>query len=270
MQLGIGTYTFGWQVGVAKALPSSPMNEMDLIAVARHFNVKLIQLGDNLPLHSFKAGRRQAFAHALREHRIKIELGARRMTSAQLKRYILLCKEMDSPLLRFLIDDQYFKPDLKEIEKIIKYNIPLLRESKVWLALENHDRLKSKELVSIIENIGCENIGICLDTANSLGIAEGIDTVVKTLAPYTLNLHLKDFIIKRLPHKMGFKVEGCPAGKGMLDIPWLIRQLQCYKKCNSAILEQWTVPENTIEQTTKKEKKWASISLNYLNPLFKC
>lgn len=268
MRLGIGTYTFGWRVGVEGSEPSVPMDEVILIDEARRAEIKLVQLGDNLPLHTFSVDRRIAFLDKIQKSNVAIELGAKGMTEMHLRKYILLCAEMKSSLLRFLVDDQSFTPQLREIEQIIRSQIPLLQEWNVALALENHDRIKASEWCSLIENIGCEHVGICLDTANSLSMGEGIESIIEILAPYTLNLHLKDFIITRLSHKMGFLIEGCPAGTGLLDIPHLLIEIDKYRKCRTAILEQWTVPESTIEGTIKKESKWASDSLKYLKPLF--
>ena len=52
-----------------------------------------------------------------------------------------------------------------------------------------------------------------------MGAGEGFETVSEILLPYTINLHLKDFTIRRVSHKMGMIIEGTPAGKGMLNIP---------------------------------------------------
>lgn len=268
MQLGIGTYTYGWNIGTEEVRPPVPMNESGLIRAAGDAGIKLIQIGDNLPLHAFSSARRMALAEALLQQGIKLELGARRMTATHLRRYILLCAEMGSSLLRFVVDDGNFKPELREIEQIIRSQRTLLQDKKVRLALENHDRHKALELRLLIENLGYEEVGICLDTANSLGAGEGIESVTEMLAPYTFNLHIKDFTIKRLPHQMGFTVEGRPAGKGMLDIAALLGKLQEFKQCNTAILEQWTVPENSMTKTVKKEKQWASVSLEYLKSFF--
>ena len=269
MQLGIGTYTYGWAIGVKGYAPANVMNETGLIKNAVHAGIHLIQMGDNLPLHTFTSKRRKVFSDELQRQGIAIELGARKMTTAHLQKYILLCGTMNSSMLRFLVDNKNFKPGLKEIEKIIRPHISLLRDNGVSLAIENHDRLKASELRALIENIGCEEVGICLDTANSLGVGEGITTVVDKLAPYTLNLHIKDTAIKRLPYKMGFTVNGCLTGKGILDIPGLLQALRKYKKCRTAILEQWTEPESDIEKTVKKEQEEAMAGIRYLKELFK-
>jgi 3-oxoisoapionate decarboxylase len=104
--------------------------------------------------------------------------------------------------------------------------------------------------------------GICLDCANSLGAGEGIREVVETLAPYTVNLHLKEILIRRKSHRMGFDVEGKPFGQGQLPLEWILSKLTT--ACRTAILELWTPPEESIEETIFKENSWAEQSIRYL------
>ncbi|MDQ4141187.1 MAG: sugar phosphate isomerase/epimerase, partial [Bacteroidota bacterium] len=103
---------------------------------------------------------------------------------------------------------------------------------------------------------------------NSMGAGEGLEQIVDTLAPYTVNLHLKDFGIKRLPHLMGFQIDGRPAGKGMLNVPWLLDKLTPYGRCQTAVLEQWVIPETELSETITKEEDWAIESVNYLRQYF--
>ena len=110
-------------------------------------------------------------------------------------------------------------------------------------------------------------MGICLDTANSLGAGEGISEVVQLLAPYTVNLHVKDILIKRVPHKMGFIVEGVAAGDGMIDILSVIQQLKQTGRCKTATLELWSNPATTMEETIAKEKKLVKKSIQYLKKI---
>ncbi len=110
-------------------------------------------------------------------------------------------------------------------------------------------------------------VGICLDTVNSFGALEGPQVVVDTLGPLTVNLHVKDFTIFRASHMMGFTVEGRPAGQGKLDIPWLLGELKRHgRECN-AILELWTPPESSLDETIRKEQQWAEESVTYLRKL---
>ena len=139
--------------------------------------------------------------------------------------------------------------------------LPKLQAARVVLAIENHDRFKCQTLVEILKALDSPYVGICLDTVNSYGVLEGTDVVVEALGPYTVNLHLKDFVVKRVPSKLGWTVEGTPAGEGMLDIPGLIRRLKGHGREFNAILELWIPPEENIAKTLKKEEEWIARSI---------
>ncbi len=83
-----------------------------------------------------------------------------------------------------------------------------------------------------------------------------------------MNLHIKDFGIQRLPHLMGFQIDGRPAGQGMLNVPWLLSKITPFGRCQTAILEQWVVPEQSLSDTIRKEATWAVASIGYLKPFF--
>jgi 3-oxoisoapionate decarboxylase len=84
------------------------------------------------------------------------------------------------------------------------------------------------------------------------------------LAPYTVNLHIKDFGIRRAEHNMGFTIFGTPAGQGRLELPKLIKQLEHYGKCKTGVLELWPAPEESVEATIRKELAWLKQSASYL------
>lgn len=257
MQLGIGSYTYGWNV-------NNKMNELDLIDKAKQFSVELLQIGDNLPLHEFEEERLQVFEKALKQNNISLEIGARGLTEDQLNNYILLCKRFNAKMLRFIIDDKEYKPGVNDVISILKSYVVELKEKNIILGLENHDRLKAKDYARIIDKVNSSQVGICLDTVNSVGAGESLETIVETLAPYTVNLHIKDFGIARLPHKQGFIIDGRIAGEGMLNISSLLQILKAFKRCKTGILEQWVPPEKDMEATVKKEQQWAERSMMYL------
>ena len=264
MVLGLSSFAFGWSVGVPGSMPPKPMNEMDLLQTSLHFGMNCLQIGDNLPLHLLSSERLANLKSAIIQNNIRLEVGARKLTQEHLDQYIRIASDFNSPLLRFVIDGNQYEPALKSVAAIIKEALPILKQHKVILGIENHDRFKATELADLMESIGSDQVGICLDCVNSMGAGEGLEWVASTLAPYTVNLHIKDFIIQRLPHQMGFTISGTPLGKGMINLPWLLEKLSQYKRCNSAVLEQWVMPEATIEETIKKEELWAEESVAYL------
>jgi sugar phosphate isomerase/epimerase len=268
MQLGISTYTYGWAVGVPGKMPEQPLTELDLLHKALDFGLHLVQFGDNLPLHTLPVNRLEALRQLALKSKITLEVGARGLTPEHLHRYILLCEDLGARLLRFVIDAPGYAPDLNEIIAIIQEQVPHLTNRNILLGLENHDRFKAREFACILDQVNSPQVGICLDSVNSMGAGEGLEQIVATLAPYTINLHVKDFGIQRLLHLMGFQIDGRPAGQGMLNIPWLLKQLAPFGRCRTAVLEQWVVPEPEIFETLRKEEAWASESVQYLKSYF--
>ncbi len=264
MKLGISSYTFGWAIGIPERGIKPSLTEQGLIAFAKHFRVDTIQLGDNLPVHEWPLKRLKEFAARTADEGIRVELGARGLTFEHLLRYVELAHIVNAPLIRFVTDNSLHEPSVPTIIETLQLALPELRSANVKVGIENHDRLKARELAFIMESVSSRAVGVCLDSANSLGAGEGLDTVIAELAPHTINLHIKDFTITRLPHKMGFTVEGARAGNGMTDIPNLLEKVSLYNRCESAILEQWVPPGDDIHETIAKEKQWAADGVAYL------
>lgn len=267
MKLGIGSYTFGWAVGVNGFEPPCPMDERGLLDFASREGLGVVQICDNLALHDIELTRLADLGARALEKGIRLEVGTRRLDPDRITRYLEIARLLNAELLRVVIDDDGFHPDPKTVISILREIAPPL--GKVALGIENHDRFPAQVLKQIIEAVGSDRIGICLDTANSLGAGEGIEHVLEVLGQHTINLHIKDFWVERLPHKMGFIVAGRPAGEGMLEIGDLLDSVQRHGRCKTAILELWTPPEPTVAATIEKEARWAAQSLSYLKPLFR-
>jgi len=265
MEAGISSYAFTWAVGVPGKEPDKPMSIFDLIEMAVELDVKVVQVADNLPLEKFSIQELKEIRKFADQRGIRIEVGARGMTAERLKQYIDIAGLMESSIVRFVIDQAGFIPAMHEIHSIIKDAMPALQAQNILLAIENHDRLLTTDFVEMVEKASCNHLGICLDTVNSMGAGEGLETVIKRLAPLTVNLHVKEFSVERVYHQMGFIIEGKPLGKGMLPLSELITKVSI--RCQTAILEQWTPPEKTIIETIIKEKKWAVESIHYLKSI---
>lgn len=262
MKPGISSYTFTWAIGVPGKEPKKPMTIFQLIDKAVDLGVQIVQVADNLPLDQFSKTELLKIKDYAHRFGINIEVGSKKMTIENLTKYIEIAAFFESPIVRFVIDGDGFQPNLEEIQQIIENTIPLLEKNEIVLAIENHDRFKAGEFILIVEAAGSHLVAICLDSVNSMGAGEGLETVIGKLAPLTVNLHVKEFSIQRVFHKMGFVIEGCPLGEGMLPLSEMIKQIP--EKCHSAILEQWTPPEETIEETIEKEARWAEQSIHYL------
>jgi sugar phosphate isomerase/epimerase len=264
MKLGIGSYTFSWGVGVPGHLPEEPLSEIGLLDKARELGVSVVQFADNLPLDRLSDHELEALAARAGKWKLSVELGTRGVMPDHLRRYLALAARMGSTLVRTI-------PEVSgggvPFEEILSNLLPVVRgfaAAGVKLALENHGRIAVKDLCRLVEALRTPWVGICLDTVNSLGMAEGPEGVVRELARHTVNLHVKDFVVKRIPHQMGYTVEGTPAGKGQLDVPGLLDSLRSAQVSPNAILELWTPLQDTLEQTIALEQAWAVESIEFL------
>jgi len=267
IKIGIGSYTYTWAMGVPGYDTQQAMTAFDLVDKAVELKAKVVQFADNAPLDTFSRDELTELLQLAEKNSVILEVGSRGLTPERLEHFIIISQILHSEILRFVIDGKDYQPSPDEVISIIRPFIPKLKETKIKLVLENHDRLTCDEFSYIIRECNSPYVGICLDTVNSLGVPEGTAEVIRKLLPYTLNLHVKDFIIERLDHKMGFKVEGAPAGKGKLNIPFLISELNRTGQCKTAILELWTPFGPTLKETIDKEAQWAIESMNYLNQL---
>lgn len=269
MQLGISSYSYSWAVGVDGYPPEKPMRLLDLIEQTHAFGLSLLQIGDNLPVDELADNELADAKRALQEYGITIELGIRGLLDDQLKTYVELCRYFSAGILRVVIDRGDFQPSVDEIVEILKRWAPVLEENGVVLAIENHDRLKVKQFVEVLERTHSDAVGICLDSANSLGALEGLETVLTALVPYTVNLHAKDITIARLPSQLGFQITGTVSGEGMLDMTSLISQVMHNGHDANCILEQWTPFTHTLEETIAKEARDAARGVENLKRMLR-
>jgi 3-oxoisoapionate decarboxylase len=266
MRLGISSFTYTWAVGVSGYRSEQPLSACGLLQQAARLGVKVVQIADNLPLDQHTEHELSELAHAARDLEISLEVGTRGIAPTHLLQYLAIAQRLASPILRVVVDTSEHQPTIDEIVAGLRSLETRFTSAGVTLAIENHDRLRAEELRSMVTALG-KWVGICLDTVNSFGALQGPETVVAILGPQTVNLHIKDFTIQRASHKMGFTIEGRPAGQGRLDIPWLLRSLKTLGRDPNAILELWTPPEATLAATLAMEEHWAEESVCYLRSL---
>ena len=263
-RLGISTFAFAWAIGVPGHPPARPMDAFAFLDRAAALGAEVAQIGDNLPLQDWTL----AELDRLREHAsalgLTLEVGTRGIAAGNLARYADIAAKLESRLLRVVIDTDRHQPAPDEVVATVRGALPALECAGVTLAVENHDRFPVATLAAIVQEVGSEGVGICLDTVNSLGSLEGPDAVLEALGPYVVNFHVKDARIERLSHNMGFLVSGTPAGQGMLDLPGMLRRLAELGRAPNVILELWPPPEDELQATIRKEDAWAEESMPYL------
>lgn len=265
MRLGIGSYTFGWAVGVPGfPAPADPLTSMGLLDKASATGVRVVQIADNLPLHPLSNDELAALRQSAQERGLTLEIGTRGIALDHLRHYLQIARRLESSLLRIVVDTVEHQPTQSEIVAILSTIASEAQQHGVTLAIENHDRFPAATLLEIFRRVDHRAVGLCFDTANSLGCMEGADQVLSLLGEHVVNVHVKDVRVSRLPHRFGFVVEGRPAGEGDLNIPQLLHRLRALGRDPNVIVELWPAPEKTMLATIEKESRWADQSIRYL------
>ena len=267
MKLGIGTYCYMWSIGFPGAAPQNPMSALDLLARAREFGLHVVQYGPNLSLGTLPEPHLSELLARAKEWDIELEVGTRGLGPEPLRQQLALAERVGSKILRTIPElEGGNTPNAEELTASLQAILPDLAAARIKLAMEN-GKVPAAVLDEVIRSLSSPWVGITLDTVNSLAIPEGTEQVVKTLAPHTVCLHIKEFIVKRAWHMMGFIVEGKPAGQGQLNVPWLLDVLRAAGASGNAILELWPPEQKTLAETIALERAWVVESIPYLRRL---
>jgi sugar phosphate isomerase/epimerase len=267
MAPGFSSYTVGWAVG-ARETGAAPMDAAAVLELGAKLGYRRVQLADNTPLHDLDTAALDRLAARARELGVAVEVGTRGLTAENVTRYTAIAAKLHSPFCRVVIDAAGVEPSTDEVIAFLRTHVALFARSRVVLAIENHDRFKAAELARIIEETESPWVAICLDTANSLGAAEDIHTVLAALAPHTINVHLKDIRFRRVSYAQGFHVEGVPLGEGQIPLEDVLDALRPHGRCITATLEHWVPPEAKLADTIAKERAWCERSTARMRQLF--
>jgi sugar phosphate isomerase/epimerase len=138
----------------------------------------------------------------------------------------------------------HFKSQLRELR-------PLLEDSGVVLAIENHQDLHSSELIAICDE-GCGSLGLTWDVGNSVSVVDTPESFFATAGTRVRNVHLKDYTIAHT--ERGVRLTRCPAGQGYVDFRAVLKRLtnsqgivnmsielgaQMSRECDIQIAEYW-------------------------------
>lgn len=260
MKLGISSFTFPWAIGGIEPDHPVVMGAFELLERARELQAEVLQIADNLPIGGLSDQELSKFRAQADSYGIALEVGTRGIKPENIANFLRIAQILGSPILRVVIDSKGHEPSIPEIVDLLKPFESEFKKVGIKLAIENHDRLTCAEFNEIIDQVGSDWVGICLDTVNSLGAVEAPNTVIPALAPRAINVHMKDFEIVRTNGQMGFTVRGTALGEGKLDINEVITAVGGSGRELTAVIELWTPRQDSYEATVALENEWAKIS----------
>ena len=112
------------------------------------------------------------------------------------------------------------------IDNMVKAIRPLrsrIADSGVKLAVENHGGdLQAREMKTMIEAVGRDVMGVCLDSGNPVWMLEDPHMTLEMLIPYAETCHVRDSAVWKTPE--GIAVRWVNMGEGNVDIDGWIRK----------------------------------------------
>ena len=168
MKLGVSSFTFPWAIGGIEPDHPVAMSAFELLECAHDLKADVLQIADNLPIGGLADTELLKLKAQAHSYGIALEIGTRGIKSENIENFLRIAQLLSSPILRVVIDSKGHEPAIPEIVQLLKPFEAKFKEANIKLAIENHDRLTCAEFNEIIDQVGSDWVGICLDTVNSL------------------------------------------------------------------------------------------------------
>ncbi len=196
----------------------------------------------------------------------------------RLRWYCQLALDLDAGILRVMAGNP--RPGLSETEMIdniiagFKAAVEVAEEYGVIFALENHGTLINDldVMLKIVESVGSPYFRVTLDTGNYCWAGKSLEEAYvffEKMAPYTANVHLKDFVVQ-----LDRSVKFVPLGDGELDLKRVLDILRGVGYQGTLLCEYEGVGEpkeliaaGTFDEYVAELKAGTKRSLDYMRSL---
>lgn len=256
MKLGLGSYAFRWNIGIGDRQPPTPMTAMEVLEIAHGHGLSVVQYADNLPLDRLSADDHRALRARADAWGMTLELGTQSFDAAELARYIPIGERIGSSILRVALDADDARIPVPDLAAQLRELLPDGKAAGLRFAIENHFNYPSPRMVRLLDAVADDALGVCLDVANSICAGEWPMETVRMLAPYAINLHLKDYQIIPDPYGVGFRIQGTPLGEGRAELDQVLDALRDRGPDLSVILEHWLPASDDMAATRALEHVW--------------
>lgn len=262
MRLGMDSYSLRWQ----------GWNAFQMLEYAAQLGLDVVQFSERRNFASLEVDYLSSLKNRADELGLAIEVGMgsfdRLATSfhpelgsgeQQLTDLLHAAKVVGSPIVRCFLGTQAdrqgpitIQQHLAECVRTLRAVAPLARELGIKIAVENHGGvdLLARELRWLIEEVGPDAVGACLDTGNPAYAGEDPVVSAEVLAPYVVTSHVRDTRVWATP--TGAMTQWVPLGQGDVDLARIVGILR----------EKAPNPAIDLEIITGSDPK----AIDYLNP----
>ena len=140
--------------------------------------------------------------------------------------------------------------------------LPLLEETGVKLAVENHTDTFADEVIWLIKQINHPLVGACVDTVNSMCVLEDPMSAVEKLAPYAIVNHFCDHKLDR--DEFGLRFHGVALGDGDIDCVKVYNTILAVSPTDRLTFEiEWDMENDSLEVAQQRQLDACIRSIKY-------
>lgn len=173
----------------------------------------------------------QAYVEEARERGLRVISAGLPIEVEPFRQHLAICKRLGIKTVRcvmssVLCGDRRPVGGLEGWQRLLDEKIGILKElahlaedAGVRIGVENHQDATSADLVYLCQTVNSPNVGVTLDTGNPLAVAEDPVIFARTILPYLVHVHLKDY--RMTPSPEGYRIFHCAIGAGVVDYPAL-------------------------------------------------
>ncbi|MCX6498737.1 MAG: TIM barrel protein [Arthrobacter sp.] len=260
-RIGLSSYAFFWQLSDNVA---APLDLHGALAASAALGVDLFQICDYAPLESMTDAELSSVRATADSLGISLELGTKGIRPEHLRAFLRIAGILGAPLLRTMFNVPGHTPDADEAVAAFAEVLPEFRDAGVQIAVETYEQVPTSRVLEVIRRVDSSYLGICSDPANTVAALESPREVIDAVAPYVLNMHIKDFAFSRKEGWVGFTYSGAPLGEGLLDYAYMAGKLKPKERNINQIIEHWLPWQDSEEETIRLEKQWTQQSLDFL------
>jgi 3-oxoisoapionate decarboxylase len=260
-RIGLSSYAFFWQLSDKV---SRPLSIHDALERTAELGVDLFQICDYAPIEAMTDAELQSVRSTADRLGIALELGTKGIRPDHLRRFLHIAGILGSPLLRTMFNIPGHTPTAEEAVAIFKDVLPDFEAAGVKIAVETYEQVPTSRILDVIRGVDSPYLGICSDPANTVAALEMPLEVIDAVAPYVLNMHIKDFAFSRKDGWVGFTYSGAPLGEGLLDYGYMAEKIRPHERNINQIVEHWLPWQDSEAETIRLENQWTRQSIEFL------
>jgi len=257
----IGMTTFGFRHLVLDRSLSPSLDQ--IVRRARALGFDSLQVCENARPMELSERDWEAVLQSADEVGLEIQLGCKTVDLDILRLWAERASCLPSRMLRLVLEqDSRLPVSRTEVDRFLAGAMPVLEAKQLRLAIENHYDVASRVLADVVASYPKDQVGFCVDTANSLRNFESTEMVLDLLGDRAFCYHVKDYSVE--DGGLGFRVAGAPLGEGKLDLDLVLERILNCDPAPPIFVENWRTATGDWETDVHQDDSWLRHSLDIL------